>query len=138
MSAEKTVMYLSDHLSSGAITSSGRRGVLFSPLVCCGAGDENARAPLPRQQLEPAGRHVLAIMVEIDNDLEQVRDLYGSALRVGGQVIAVSVEQGLIDAHQIAGAVLVGHELQEPARAVEELADAGRRQAACDGREHRS
>lgn len=68
--------------------------------------------------------------MEVDHDFEQVTDLNGSTLRVGGLMIPISVEQCLVDGREIAGAAFNGDELKEAARAVEDLADTGRRQSA--------
>jgi hypothetical protein len=37
---------------------------------------------------------VIAIVVEVEDDLEQMGNLHRAALRAGGQVLAVGIEQG--------------------------------------------
>ena len=65
--------------------------------------------------------------MKVHDDLEQIGDLDGSPLRVGGQIVPVGIKRGLIDLPQITAAVPGSDELEEAARAIEELADAGRR-----------
>jgi transposase-like protein len=57
-----------------------------------------------------------------------MRDLHGAALRVTRQVIAVGIEQGLVDRREAASAALCGDELEETACTIEKLSNAGRRQ----------
>jgi hypothetical protein len=117
-------------LSRGEITASGKRGVLFSPLVWVAPATRKAERPFHgSQQVEPTGGHVVAEVVEVDHDLEQVGDLHRASLRVCDEMIAVGIEQTLVNRCEIAGPLAPGDELQEPAYAVEELAEAGWRQA---------
>ena len=102
MSAEKTVTYLSDHASSGAITSSGKRGVLFSPRTAAAAGDDERARPFQGSSYKPAGRHVITKMSGDRRRPRADARPDGSALRIGRQVTAVGVEHGLIDAGKIA------------------------------------
>ena len=97
-----------------------RRSVLASRLR--GPGHEESRSPFPGQQVEPAGGHVIAIVVEIDHDLEQMRHARRTPLWVCSQVGAIGIEKLLIDGGQIASALPGRYELQEAARAVEDLA----------------
>lgn len=130
MSPAKTTMYLSDHLSRGEITASGKRGVLFSPLVWVAPATRKAERPFHgSQQVEPTGGHVVAEVVEVDHDLKQVGDLHRASLRVCDEMLAVGIEQALVNRCEIASPLAPGDELQEPACAVEELAEAGWRQA---------
>jgi len=71
---------------------------------------------------------VFAKKMKVHDDLEQMGDLDGSPLRVGGQILPVGIERGLVDLPQITAAVPGSDELEEAARAIEQLADAGRRQ----------
>ncbi len=67
-------------------------------------------------------------MVKVDDDLQQIGDLDGSPLRIRCKMVAVGIERGLVDLPQITGAVPGSDELEEAARPIEQLADAGRRQ----------
>ncbi len=97
-----------------------RRSVLAARLR--GPGHEEGRAPFPGQQVESAGGHVIAIVVEIDHDLEQMRHARCASLWVCSQVGEIGIEKLLIDGSQVASALPGHYELQEGARAVEDLA----------------
>jgi hypothetical protein len=54
-------------------------------------------------------------MMKVHDDFEQLGNLDGSPLRIGGQIVPVGIERGLVDLPQITAAAPASDELEEAA-----------------------
>ena len=92
------------------------------------SGDARSRLPGPRLEPETASRQVIPEMVEIGDHLQELADDDGAPCWIIPQVTRISIDQRLIDAAKVEPPKLLSREREEPARAVECLSDARRRQ----------
>jgi hypothetical protein len=89
------------------------------------SGDARSRSPGPGLERETASRQVIPEMVEIGDHLQELADDDGAPGWIIPQVTRISIDQRLIDAAKVEPPKLLAREGEEPACAVECLADAG-------------